>query len=68
MMTYSTPQEMVFEEPTSILRFVKRDGKMILQQLIAIKKFTTLHQHQIGQENKWCDVPVAEEENASTLP
>jgi hypothetical protein len=54
--------EMSFEEPTAALRFVRRDGKLILQQAFAIKKFTTEHQHQIGQSNEWRDVPQVDEE------
>lgn len=50
--------EMQFEEPTPTLRFIERDGKMVLQQQIAIKKFTTAHAYQVGQINEWRDVPT----------
>lgn len=50
--------EMQFEEATPCLRFINRDGRMILQQQIAIKKFTTAHQYQIGRDTEWRDVPV----------
>lgn len=53
--------EMTVEEPSTHLRFVNKSGKMILQQLVLIKKFTTAHSNQIGQENVWRDIPVVEE-------
>lgn len=60
--------EFEIEEPSALLRFVKRDGAYILQQTIMIKKFTTEHANQIGQRNVWRDVPLVEanvESNAS---
>jgi hypothetical protein len=57
-MAYEASDNISFDEPTSVLRFIRRDGKMILQQMIAVKQFTTRHTHQVGQTNEWRDVPI----------
>lgn len=54
------------EEATSQLRFVRRDGKMILQQWWIVQKWME-SEHCAGYSHpylEWRDVPLVEEEGA----
>lgn len=50
------------EAPTSLLRFVERDGKRILQQRWAITSYT-VNDIPLGQVGEWRDIPLRPEDD-----